>query len=162
MLLCQYSSTHNDPRFMRVVFPVNIVQGRALVSFEPDFLERGLGSWLRNHTSFVMPSHRYEADISLHEDRISLQGRDKKTNTNWFLEIQKKDITDVYMGFDDVYRQREDRSMGISFQPLRIRFTKNGEDHAMYLLIDVNRWTRRNKNGEWFNQIEAWKQQKQW
>lgn len=137
-------------------------QGRALVSFEQDLLGRGLGSWLRNHTSFVMPSHRYVADISLKENSILLQGRDKQTDTDWLLEIGRNEITDVFLGFDEVYKQRDEKSMGISYRPLRIRFIKGGEDLAMYLLIDVNRWTRGNNNGEWFNAIKTWREGKQW
>jgi hypothetical protein len=150
-------SCHED-----MVFPLETDKNKALVSFEQDILERGLLSWLRNHTSFVTPSHRYEGNISLRENTMVLQGRDKQTNADWYLEVVKEEITDVFLGFDDVYRKREERSMGIAFQPLRVRFTKSGEEHSMYLLIDVNRWTRGNRNGEWFERINAWREQEKW
>lgn len=137
-------------------------KGKALVSFEEDIRSRGIGSWLRNYTSFVMPSHRYVADVTFGNDSMLLQGRDRKTGTDWFLEIGKGEIIDVHHGFDDVYKQRHEKSVGITYSPLRIRFTRGGQDRSMYLLINVNRWSRGNDNAEWFDAIKTWKEGKRW
>jgi hypothetical protein len=84
-------------------------------------------------------------------------GKDIKTKNDCAIEINKIDVTDIYLGFDDVFKRGEDRSLGISFQPLRIVFSKDEKEYILYLIIDFNRLLRATKNKEWYEELKKWR-----
>ena len=112
--------------------------------------------WIKAHTSFAKPLHRFDGELELLEYSLLFEGRDTKGNGNHSIEIQKSEVVDVFLGFDEVFRKREDRSFGISFQPLRITFVKDDVKRIMYLIIDFKRASRRTNNKEWYNAIKKW------
>ncbi len=136
---------------------MEIKKDKVLMAYKEDIKHRGFLDWLKAHTSFVKPLHRYEGNITLSDEKIVFDGKDIKTKNDSAIEINKIDVTDVYLGFDDVFRRREDRSLGISFQPLRIVFSKDEKEYILYLIIDFNRLLRATKNEEWYEELKKWR-----
>ena len=116
-----------------------IKETSSLLAFEEDIRNRGFIDWVVAHTGFAKPLHRYEGKLSLMNDRLVFYGNDKKKKRRYHLQINKKDVTDIFHGFDNVFKRREDRALGLSFKPLRINFVKNGSSTAIYLIIEFRR-----------------------
>ncbi len=131
-------------------------RANTLMAFEEDIQKRGLIDWLVAHTSFAKPLHRYEGELTLWNDRIFFEGKDKKTKQRYTLEISKKQVENIFHGFDNIFRRGEDRALGISFQPLRIKFKKKDSIVALYLIIEYRRALRTSKNKEWFTELNRW------
>jgi len=131
-------------------------QGKALMAYEDDIKKRNIMDWIKAHTSFARPLHRYDGELELWDEKIVFRGKDTKTKDNYSLDVGRKEITDVHLGFDDVFKRMEDRSVGISFLPLRIRFSKGGYEQCMYLIMDFRRASRRTTNKEWYELIQKW------
>jgi len=127
-----------------------------LMAFEEDIHNRGFMDWLVAHTSFFKPLHRYEGELSLLNDRIVFYGDDKKKKQKYSLQINKKDVTDIFHGFDNVFKRGEDRALGISFKPLRINFIKNDSPTAIYLIIEFRRTLRTSNNKQCFTELKQW------
>ena len=136
---------------------MEIKKGKVLMAYKEDIKHRGFLDWLKAHTSFVKPLHRYEGNITLSDEKIVFDGKDKKTKNDCAIEINKIDVTDIYLGFDDVFKRGEERSLGISFQPLRIVFSKDEKEYILYLIIDFNRLLRATKNKEWYEELKKWR-----
>jgi hypothetical protein len=134
----------------------NLKRANALMAFKEDIQKRGLIDWLVAHTSFAKPLHRYEGELTLWNDRIFFKGEDKKARQRYALEIGKNDVEDIFYGFDNIFRRGEDRALGISFQPLRIKFRKNGSIVALYFIIEYQRALRTSNNKEWFTELNRW------
>jgi hypothetical protein len=136
---------------------MEIKKGKVLMAYKEDIKHRGFLDWLKAHTSFVKPLHRYEGNITLSDEKIVFDGKDIKTKNDCAIEINKIDVTDIYLGFDDVFKRGEERSLGISFQPLRIVFSKDEKEYILYLIIDFNRLLRATKNKEWYEELKKWR-----
>ncbi len=133
-----------------------IKETSTLIAFEEDIRNRGFIDWLAAHTGFAKPLHRYEGELSLMNDRLVFYGNDKKKKQRYHLQIKKKDVTDIFHGFDNVFKRREDRALGLSFKPLRINFVKNGSSTAIYLIIEFRRALRTSSNGQCFFELKQW------
>jgi hypothetical protein len=106
----------------------------ALLSFDINIKQRGIKDWIIAHTSFFKPLHRYEGQLTLFNDRLYFKGKDKKVGEPFSLEISKKQVVEIFYGFDDVFRRGEDRALGIGFKPLRLTIELNGSKDSIYLL----------------------------
>lgn len=127
-----------------------------LMAFEEDIRNRGLLDWIVAHTSFFEPLHRYKGEISLLNDTLVFKGKDKKKKQEYQLQIDKKNIIDIFLGFDNIFRRSEDRALGLSFKPLRINFVKNGSPTSIYLIIKFRRGLRTSKNKECYTELSQW------
>jgi hypothetical protein len=130
--------------------------GNALMAFEDDIRKRGVVDWLIAHTSFAKPLHRYEGVITLLNDRILFEGKDMKAKQRYAIAIRREEVEEIAYGFDDIFRRGEDRALGISFQPLRIRIRRNGTISTAYLIMEYRRVLRTSNNGEWFRELKKW------
>jgi len=81
-----------------------------LLAFDVDIKERSFIDWFKAHTSGFKPLHRYEGVLELDEERLVFEGRDVKGGKELVLEIPISDIIDVYFGFDEVFKDREERA----------------------------------------------------
>ena len=61
---------------------------------------------LKAHTSqpLGIPLHRYEGQLILDENNISLFGKDNDSKEGFRLTVSLREIRDVYLGWDDVLR----------------------------------------------------------
>jgi len=130
-----------------------------LMAYKEDIKNRGFWDWLKAHTSFMKPLHRYKGTIELEKERMIFNGRDAKEDKNFVLEIPIKDVTDIYLGCDRVFRRREDRQTGIrGFVPLRITYKSQEGEEVMYLFASFHHskygW-RTSDNKEAYEKIKS-------
>ncbi len=129
---------------------------KALWIFDWQVKERGKIDWLKAHTGFLRPLHRYEGEIRLKEGWIELLGKEVQTDRDYYLKIQKEDLVGTDLGYDDIFRRREDRSLGIGLTPLKIEYREREKDRRLYLFVKFRRLTRTSKNREWFKELMNW------
>ena len=134
-----------------------ISQIPSLWAFEEDILSRSWVDWLVAHVSLGKPLHRFEGMLTVHDNFIQLTGKDKRTKQDFYLQIVKYEIEQLYLGFDEIFCTSETRGLGISplsWLPLRISFTKNEEERKLYLI--VNYQFGKSDNTEYFEFLKQW------
>ena len=128
-----------------------MIEKYTLLAFEEDIKEADFIDWLEAHTSFMMPLHRYKGMIELNSDNIVFTGVDVKNGEEYNLEIPIKNINDVHLGFDDVFKRRDDRSPWN--KPLRIRFKEDDDEKTIYLFINFHRTLRTTDNKKVYQKL---------
>ena len=108
-----------------------------LLAFDEDIRSRSLVDWIKAHASGFKPLHRYEGSLKLDEEKLVFEGRDVKESSGFKLEIAVHEITDVYYGFDEVFKGREERAWPWN-KPLRIRFKENDVEKTIYLFVNFH------------------------
>ena len=88
-----------------------------LIAYEDDIKSRSFWDWIKAYPSFMKPLHRYKGTLELEKERMIFSGRDAKEGKNFVLEIPIQDITGYYLGFDSVFRRREDRLESVALCP---------------------------------------------
>lgn len=68
-----------------------------LMAYEKDIKSRGFWDWVKAHTSFMKPLHRYEGVLELDEQKMTFTGKDVKVDKDFNLEIATGDITDIHL-----------------------------------------------------------------
>jgi hypothetical protein len=131
-----------------------IAQAPALWTFEEDILNRSWKDWLFAQISFGKPLHRYEGFLTLSVNTIELAGEDKNTKQDFFIEIYKHEIEQLYLGFDETFNAAETRGLGLSWLPLRLLFSKNEQVKKLYLIINYS--FGRTDNKEYFEFLKQW------
>ena len=131
-----------------------ITETPALWTFEEDILNRSWQDWLAAHLSFGKPLHRYEGMLTLYTNTLVLNGQDKKTKEEFSLQIYKGEIEQFYLGFDGTFNASETRSLGLTWLPLRLMFTKNEQVKKLYLIINYSFGKTDNK--EYFEFLKQW------
>lgn len=120
--------------------------GTALWVFDYDFPNFSILAQLSILFSGVNPLHTGAGTICLTREHISLASDDNE------LIIPLKDITQIYMGFDDVYKAMYVKSLGTFWQPLRLIYTQDQETMTIYLVIDLNYLS--SSNAAWFGLLK--------
>jgi hypothetical protein len=107
---------------------------KALWAFGEDILElrKEFKEEFEAHTSQPIgkPLHRYEGQLVLENDGILLLGRNKDTQEEFAMQIAFKEISDIYLGWDDILRRW--RNTRASIKPLRIT-VQNQQKKALYI-----------------------------
>ena len=129
----------------------SIEEEDVLFGYEEELKKKTITDWLKGHTSFMKPLHRHEGKIRLTESELIIESKDI------YERINKDVVTDINLGFDDVYRRRDDRSIGLTFQPLRVRYEKGQKEVTLYLIIGFSRLSRTSNNKEWYDKLQEWK-----
>ncbi len=52
----------------------------------------------------------------------------------------------------------EERSLGLAFVPLRLRFRQGEQHHTLYLAVGFRRAWRTSDNKQWAERLEGWRQ----
>jgi len=128
----------------------------AFLAFEKDIKRRSFKDWLKAHTSFMGPLRRYEGEIAFSDREIRFRGDDIKGEGQLELNIPRDRITDVYLGFDEVFKGREERAWPWN-KPLRIRFKTDKGERTIYLYVEPwkgGKWLSTPKNKEWFEALK--------
>jgi len=114
-----------------------MIKENTLLAFEEDIRNRSLIDWVKAHTSGFKPLHRYEGILEIRDDRLIFYGKDVKDGDEFKLEIPFKDVLDVYYGFDEIFKGREERAWPWD-KPLRIRFKKDEIENTIYLFANFH------------------------
>ena len=131
----------------------------SLLAYDEDIKNRSFREWLVAHTSFLKPLHRYKGILKVDEEALVFDGKNKNGYIDFNVTILMDNITDVFLGYDEVFRRREDRSMGLrGFEPLRIRFETKGGEKTIYVFAGFH-WTRTSHNRDLYEQLESFRNQ---
>lgn len=110
-----------------------------LMAYEEDIKNKSFWDWLKAHTSFMKPLHRYRGNLNLGGENLVFSGKDVKKKISFFLEIPYKNILDVFLGFDDIFKRREDRQIGLfGFMPLIIRYKLEEGEKSLYIFANFH------------------------
>jgi hypothetical protein len=115
----------------------------SLMAYEEDIKNRTLLDWLKAHTSGFKPLHRYEGVFELNEEKIVFDGKDIKEDKKFRLGIPIKSITDLYLGWDDIFTgfpmsRAGDRAYPWN-KPLRVKYKSDLEERTIYLFVRFHR-----------------------
>ncbi len=127
---------------------------KSLWIYEDELKEVGFIDWLKAHTSFFKPLHRYEGVIKLNDKNIILDGKNVKTSERCFEKIKLEDIVDIYHGFDEVFRRRDERSPWN--KPVRIRYVSDDREKTVYIYADFyyRLLIRSSKNKDFYRMLK--------
>ncbi len=107
-----------------------------LLSFKKDIVNRSFLDWLKAHTSFLKPLHKYKGDLILNKKHLIFAGKNVKTEEDFNLKIPIKDIIDIYLGFDKVFTGWEDRAYPWN-KPLKIVY-KDQKQATIYIFANFH------------------------
>jgi hypothetical protein len=125
---------------------MEILSGHALWLFNSDFQDFSFIDKIGVLFTGVKPLHKYEGDAYLSYDGIVLIADTDE------LKINLKDITQVYLGFDDIYKPTYVKNLGVFWQPLRLTYNDSDSfEKIIYLVIDHNYFSTNNQT--WFNRL---------
>ena len=127
----------------------------SLMSYEEDIKNRGFWDWVKAHTSGFKPLHRYEGIFEFTEEEITFGGMDTRLVKEFHLEILLREILDIYYGFDEVFKGREERAWPWN-KPLRIKYKINDEVKTIYLFVHFyhKKWIRTSDNKEVYEKLK--------
>ena len=127
-----------------------------LMAYEEDIKSRGFWDWIKAHTSFMKPLHRYDGVLELTEQRVTFTGRDVKEKKDFKLEVEIGNITDIHFGFDDVFTGWEDRAAPWN-KPLRVGYKSKEGERTIYLFVNFHRkyGMRTSDNKEAFEELKS-------
>jgi hypothetical protein len=118
-----------------------ILSGSALWSFDFEIQNRNRNEDFAFHFSGVKPFHYHSGEIFLTENFIKIIGDDA-------VEVPFDDLTQLYLGFDEIYTPALSKNFGMFWQPLRLTIN---DEKFLYLIIDYNFIGAKNKL--WFNTL---------
>lgn len=94
--------------------------------YEIEEMHQGERYFIR-HLSFSAPLSRHQGNFYLTDNSIILESAAGN------ITIRLSEITQLYLGFDEIYSANSVKNFGLSWQPLRIIFK---DDQVIYLVID--------------------------
>jgi hypothetical protein len=125
----------------------------ALFSFDSDIINRKPLEILANSMSLTTPLYHYAGTIALEKEVLEIKGSHKKTGETADISIRVSDIKSVSVGFDDIYKRRYEKSLGLPYAPLVIKFNRDGKETALYVAVEFGTLFRTSKNKEWKEKI---------
>lgn len=78
------------------------------------------------HLSFSPPLSKHQGNFSLTDHAMVLEAEEEKVTINL------STVTQLYLGFDDVYSSASAKNFGMFWKPLRIEF----EESVTYIVVD--------------------------
>ena len=127
-----------------------------LMAYEEDIKSRSFWDWIKAHTSFMKPLHRYDGVLELTEQKMKFTGRDMKEKKDFNLEVEFGNITDIHFGFDDVFTGWEDRAAPWN-KPSRVRYKSKEGEKTVYLFANFHHkyGMRNSDNKEVFEKLKS-------
>jgi hypothetical protein len=105
-----------------------LYQGTVYWSFVHEIEDMGIGErFFVRHVSFSAPLSKHQGVFYLSDRSIILESEDQKVT------IPLSKITQLYLGFDEVFSGSSVKNFGMFWQPLRIVYN---DDEVIYLIID--------------------------
>ncbi len=131
------------------------VYADSLLAFKEDIEHKGLLDWIEAHTSFMRPLHRYAGTIEVNKESLTFSGEDEKRHEHYQLTIPRHSITGIHLGFDDVFKRIDDRSLGLfHFVPLRINYNEAKQEKSIYVFASYSRLFRLSDNQKLYEELE--------
>ena len=101
------------------------------------------------------PPHRYNGWLEIEDTELVFEGKDilKKINTE--IAIPKKDILQIYYGFDEVFDRSKGWGLGLGWKPIRLQVQNiEKEISKVYLIAGFNGFT--SKNPQLLEALKEW------
>ncbi|HEX8019994.1 hypothetical protein [Mucilaginibacter sp.] len=121
------------------------LSGQVFWSYDHEIEQTGLGQEIKALFSFTPPIHHHSGIISLTEHQLVIEG-------DLNLPIPLSDITQIYLGFDEIFKRTYVKNGGMFWQPLRLIYNSGFRSATIYLIIDHNAFGA--KNTLWFNTLK--------
>lgn len=118
------------------------IEGKVLWCYDYEVIGRDSSVDFGHMFSGTPPFYVHSGKISLNADSIEING-------DVDLTIRLSELTQLYLGFDDVYLPTLVKNFGLFWQPLRLNFNYG---NSIYLIIDYNFFSSGNK--KWFTEIK--------
>ncbi len=128
----------------------------ALLVFKDDIENRNFWDWIKARAAFSEPLHKYRGVVRLNAKYFEFEGNDRETSKPMLLTFNYKQLADVFLGFDNVFTTFEDRSLGLTYQPLRMRIENGNHEFVVYIIFNYNRFMRTADNRNWFEVLSKW------
>ena len=125
-----------------------------LIAFEEDIQNKSIFEWIVAHTSGSRPLYRFEGILEVSEERkeIVFTGKDSKSDETIMLQISFDKVVGIYLGFDDVFRMRDERSPWN--KPLVVKFNENGTVKTIYIFASFKRCLRTTQNKQLYRYLK--------
>ncbi|RFZ95623.1 hypothetical protein D0C36_08930 [Mucilaginibacter conchicola] len=105
---------------------------------------------MRGLTGLTGPMHHHSGTIALTEEYVLIESNADEDD----LIIPLSSITQLYLGFDDVYTNYSVKNFGLFWQPLRLEFTNSHhQPEKVYLIIDYMMLYTQNK--KWYDALTS-------
>ncbi|MDO3624561.1 hypothetical protein [Mucilaginibacter sp. BT774] len=106
-----------------------LMTGQVMWSYPDEIAESGLKGEIRALFSFVKPLHHHEGEMLLTDSNLIINGDIE-------LNIPFTNLSQLFLGFDVVYKSTYVKNTGVFWQPLRISYYDGGMLNTLYLIID--------------------------
>ena len=110
--------------------------------FRDEFNNLSYFDSFRGMFSGAVPIHSGFGSLSLNNSEISLESEE----ILFTLPLQA--ITEIYLGFDDLYTSNYVKNFGLFWSPLRITFIDEKIDNSLYIVTDFDHFTTQNE--KWY------------
>lgn len=90
--------------------------------FKKDFKHRNWIDWIKSHMMLAPPPYRFKGSVLFDYKGITFQGFNTYSKESTQFTIRKKDITQLYYGYDETFSTFQARGMGLTWAPIRITF----------------------------------------
>jgi hypothetical protein len=123
-----------------------LLTGKVLWCYNQELQQANLADEFRGMLSFSVPLHYHQGEIALTSSAIIIRG-------DADLQIPLDNLQQLYMGFDEEYKRTYVKNGGLFWQPLKISYVDNAQLKSVYLIIDLDWFTVKNKL--WFETLKA-------
>ncbi len=115
-----------------------------LIAYEEDIKNANICEWITAHTTGFNPLHRYIGALEVKEGKLVFKGKDRISGREFSLNIPFENIKEIYLGFDEVFRRRDERAPWN--KPLRIKYMEEGKVKTIYVFASFKRFLRVTEN----------------
>ncbi|HEY4194888.1 MAG TPA: hypothetical protein VGM63_05100 [Mucilaginibacter sp.] len=122
-----------------------LMNGHVLWSYADELAGSGLGEEISALFSMVKPLHHHEGEIALTDSSLIING-------DIDLNIPLGNLSQLYLGFDEVFKATYARNVGLFWQPLRVSYHDQDTVKTVYLIIDHN-FIGTAKDQQWFDAL---------
>ena len=92
------------------------------------------------------PPHRYNGWLEIEDKQLIFEGKDILKQINTEIAIPKKDILQIYYGFDEVYNRSRGWGLGLGWKPIRLQVQNIEEEISqVYIIAGFNGFTSQNQ-----------------
>lgn len=122
-----------------------VLQGKVMWSYDHEMMEFTSAQKLMTGLSGIGgPLHNHQGYITLTDEQILIEGPAGDDD----LIIPLASITELYLGYDEVFTAGSVKNGGLFWQPLRVEYLSNNyQSNKIYLIIDYNGFYSHNKGG---------------
>ncbi|WP_416444700.1 hypothetical protein ACH3O9_04180 [Leeuwenhoekiella sp. A16] len=121
--------------------------------FKEDFKHRNWVDWIMSHIMLGPPPFRYKGALTFTPSGFRFKGYDMFTKDHSEFEINKRDITQLYHGYDNTFSRLQVKG-NLSFAPIRVRLNTENEETDLYVVSEFNGMT--SANTELFEEMKIW------